>query len=204
MSNMTNEMQQARWDLQILSASDPAASANMMRHVCALGMMLTGGKGRPRLETEPAIQAGFQLAPGEQMLQMAVTSRTGVEQIYLAFDIDDAAGPPVGLGIIRSEGEQVVTYGKCQLWSPSNVGRAVIVPGLSGEHGHFTFRRGAPLRHVRGLPPGDLRAGCLRGLARMKRLLESPELRDVHRDGVVCVIHNESRELFADTMPVAA
>ena len=42
MMNKFEEIRQARHDLEMLSASDPAVSANMLRCVAAYSLMITG------------------------------------------------------------------------------------------------------------------------------------------------------------------
>lgn len=201
----TEEMRQARHDLQMLSASDPAASANMLRHVAAYSLMVMGRRGRERRDAEPQIVAGFVLTHGEHQLPAAATRRSGIETIYLAFDVDDAAGPPVAAGVFRKQRDGVVLYGNCRLWAPANDGRALIVPCGVGDYvGYLAFRPGQTLRLVDAPVPGDLEAGFRRAASRMQRLLASDALRDVHREGYMHCIRNEGQDLFGEVTRIAA
>lgn len=190
MINETEEMKQARRDLQLLSASDPAASRNMLRYAAALAMIVSGRQRRGRQHGEPHVGSGFQLTPGEQTMMMALTLRTDEEQLYLAFDIDDAAGLPTGLGFIRNEGEAVVCY-NCSLWASTSDGRAVIVPRDEAFEGYLVFQPDGPLRHVRSPLPGDRQAGFRRASARLVRLVNSKALQDIRGDGYMHVFQTE-------------
>lgn len=201
----TDEMRQARHDLQLLSASDPAAGANMMKYVAAYSMLLTGRRGRNRRPNEPQLGAGFVLTHGDQNLCAAAARRSGTDYIYIAFDVDDAAVPPVAAGVFREQNGAMFVYGDCRLWSPANDGRAILVPmGVGPEVGHFAFRPGRPLRLVEAPVPGDLEAGFRRASARMQRLLASDDLRDVHRQGYMHLIHNVGQDIYAETSRLAA
>jgi len=126
--------------------------------------------------------------------------------VYIAFDVDDAAGPPVATCIFRKQGDEAVVHGPCRLWSPVNDGRALLVPtGREGVHdGYFAFRPGRQLKLVIGPVPGDLEAGLRRAATRMQRLLASEALRHVHREGYMSCIRNEDQELFAETTRAVA
>lgn len=201
----TDEMRQARHDLQMLSATDPAASGNMLRHVAAYSLMVTGRRGRERSDAEPQIVAGFVLTHGEHQLPAAAVRRSGIETIYLAFDVDDAAGAPVAAGVFRKQDADVVVFGNCRLWSPANDGRAVIVPCGPGDYaGHLAFRPGRSLKLVEAPVPGELEAGFRRAATRMQRLLESNALADVHREGYLHCIYNQGQELYGEVMRAAA
>lgn len=205
MMNETEEMRQARFDLQMLSASDPAVSSNMLRHVAATSIMLTGRRGRDRRENEPQFGSGFVLTHGDHHLFAAAARKSLVDQIYIAFDVDDGIAPPVAMGVFRPLDGNVFLYGNCRLWSPANDGRAILVPMGSGDYeGYLAFRQGCPLRLIEAAVPGDLEAGFRRARARMGRLLASDALRDVHHEGFMHRIHNKGEDLFADTTRAAA
>jgi hypothetical protein len=205
MMNETEEMRQARHALQDLSASDPAVSANMMRYVAAYAIMVTGRRGQERRKDEPQIGSGFVLTHGNEQLCAAAVRRSGTDYLYIAFDVDDAAAPPVAAGVFRQEGEDMVAYGNCRLWSPANDGRALLVPiGDGGYAGHFAFRPGQPLKFVEAPLPGDYEAGVRRADARMRRLLSSAALSNVHREGYMHVIHNQGQDLYGETTRLAA
>lgn len=203
--NETEEMRDARHDLQLLTATDPAASANMLRHVAACSLMLTGRRGRERQCAEPQVVAGFVLTHGSHQLPAAATRRSGVETVYLAFDVDDAAGPPVATGVFSRKGADAIVYGNCRLWSPANDGRALLVPMGDGEYlGYLAFRPGRPFSLVASPVPGDPEAGYRRAATRMQRLLASDALRDIHREGFMHLIRNEGQELFGEVRRAAA
>lgn len=205
MMNETEEMRQARYDLQMLSASDPAASANMMRYVAAYSIMLSGRRGRERRTSEPQMGAGFVLTHGDHQLCAAAARRSGTDYVYIAFDVDDAAAPPVATGVFRQHGDDMVVFGNCVLWSPANEGRAILVPQGEGDYvGYLTFRPGQPFKLVDAPVPGDLAAGVRRADARVQRLLASDVLRNVHREGYMHRIYNRDQEIFAETKALAA
>lgn len=205
MMHETDEMRQARFELQLLSASDPAAAANMLRYVAAYSIMLTGRRGRDRQENEPQLGSGFLLTHGDHQLHAAAARRSKTDYIYIAFDVDDAASAPIAAGVFRQQGEHMVVYGDCRLWSPANDGRALLVPQGEGDYvGYLAFRPGQPLKLVDAPVPGDFEAGVRRANARLDRLLASDALRDVHREGYMHRIHNEGQEIFAETTPLAA
>lgn len=205
MMNETEEMRQARHDLQLLTASDPAAAGNMMRHVVALSIMLSGRRGRERRDREPQMGSGFLLTLGAHKLCAAAARRSGTDYIYIAFDVDDAAAPPLATGVFRQQGDDMVVYGNCVLWSPANDGRALLIPRGDGSYiGYFAFRPGQPLRLVEAPLPGDLAAGIRRAEARMRGLLGSDALREVHREGFMHRIHNQGQEIYAETTALAA
>lgn len=203
--NETDEMREARHALQLLSASDPAAAANMMRRVAAYSIMVTGRRGRERREGEPQMGAGFVLTHGDHNLCAAAARRSGTDYIYIAFDVDDATSAPVAAGVFREQDDSMFVYGDCRLWSPANDGRALLVPmGVGDYAGYFAFRPGKRLKLVRSALPGDLDAGLRRAAARMRRLLASDALREVHREGYMHLIHNQGQEIYPETTRLAA
>jgi hypothetical protein len=204
MMNETEEMRQARHALQELSASDPAASSNMLRYVAAFSIMVTGRRGRDRRGAEPQIGAGFVLTRGDQNLCAAATRRSGTDYLYIAFDVDDAAGPPVAAGVFSRRGDDMVAFGNCRLWSPANDGRALLVPqGCDGYGGFIAFRPGLPFRFVEAPLPGDFEAGVRRAETRLRRLLASDDLRDLG-GGYMHVIRNEGDHIYAQSSRIAA
>jgi len=204
MINETNEMRDARHELQTLSASDPLAQANMLRHVAACTQLLTGRLGLQALPREPLFGAGFRLVRGEERLFAAFTRGDGLERVYIAFDIDDPQGPPLGIGLFRKEGGHVVCYGLCKLWAPPGDSRALLVPtGEGGPVGHFAFRRGKPFRWTEGPVPGDLVAGLRRAQTRMARLLKSAEAEGVQRRGYATVVRNVGQTVHVRPLSMA-
>lgn len=201
--NETEEMRQVRHALQDLSASDPAASANMLRHAAAYSLMMTGRRGRDRLKGEPQIGAGFVLMHGEQCICADTVRRSGTDYVYIAFDVDDAAGPPIASGVFSPRGEDVVVFGNCRLWSPTNDGRALLVPQGGGRRGYFAFRPGRPLKFVDGPLPSDIEAGFRRADVRLRRLLASQDLRNLD-NGYIFVLRSEGGQIVARATPVAA
>ena len=205
MMNETDEMRQARQNLQLLSASDPAATSNMMRYVAATSLMLTGRLGRDRSDSEPQVVAGFRLTHGDHKLCAAATRRGGVDVVYLAFDVDDASAPPLAIGAFRNQDGEVALYGACRLWSPATDGRAVLVPNGDGDYlGYLAFRPGRQLVRVDAPLPGDEDGGYRRAASRMKRLLDSHEVRAVRGGGYMHLLQNQGQEVFAETSKLAA
>lgn len=203
MMNETKEMRQARHALQDLSASDPAASANMLRHAAAFTLMMTGRRGRDWREGEPQIGAGFVLTHGDECICVETARRSRTDYVYIAFDVDDAAGPPIASGVFSPRGEDVAVFGNCRLWSPANDGRALLVPQGDGCLGYFAFRPGRPLKFVDRPLPGDFEAGARRADARLRRLLASEDLRNLD-GGLMFVLRSEGGQIVAEATPVAA
>ncbi|WCT72628.1 hypothetical protein PQ455_13425 [Sphingomonas naphthae] len=196
-------MRDARRQLEELTISDPAAVANMMRHLAAVSFVLTGRRVIETREDEPRLTAGFRLMGGAHHLCGAVTSRTGIDQVYVAFDVDDAVGPPIGLGLFRKEKHETLVYGDCRLWSPADGGRAILVPDPTGDHGHFAFQPGSRLKHLPGLPAGNLEPGLRRAAARRVRLLNSGELRNASEGCAVTRFSNVGRKIFVEVTPLS-
>jgi len=166
----TNETRTARHRLQELSCSDPAA----------VSMLLTGRRGRERDSAEPNIQAGFRLTAAERDILSAAAVRLRMDVVHLTFDVDDPAGPPIGIVVIRSEGDEVACYPRCALWSPTGAGRVVIVPLNDGPPSHFVLRRGKPMVKVAGWPARSLDAGLRRGGNALFRHASAQKLRNAH------------------------
>lgn len=201
----TKEMREARHQLQELSASDPLARANMLRHVAACTQLLTGRPGVDALPSEPFVGAGFRFENGEAQLFATFTRNDAVERIYIAFDIDDARGLPIGIGLFRKEGDDVICYGLCKIWSPVGGGRAVLVPlEEDGYKGYFSFRKGQPFRWVAGSVPGDFDAGLRRTQARVARLMRSAAADASELRGCGSVVTNVGQTVFVRPFGVAA
>lgn len=201
----TDAMREARHALQELTATDPAARANILRYVAAYSLMVTGRRARERRGDEPQTVGGFVLTHGDQYLCAEATRRGGRDQLYIAFDVDDAASAPVAAGVFSKRGEDVVVFGNCRLWSPANDGRALLVPqGVDGYGGYLAFQPGRPFRHVDASLPGDVEAGYRRADARLRRLLASDELRSIRDEGYLHVVRNEGRDIHVNTTPLAA
>lgn len=204
MMNDAKKMQQARWELEMLTASDPSATSNMMRHVAALSLMLTCRRQTDSKWGEPEISACFLMDAEDRRFRMYVAARTGIDQIHVGFDVDDAVGPACGIAIIRVEGDVVASYGECRLWSPANDGRAVLVPMGEGGSGHFAFQKEGPLRKLPGRPARDLAPGFRRAATRYARLVTSADLRDVGREGFLHVISDDRGTLSTRPTSLAA
>lgn len=204
MMNATEEMRAARWELKMLTASDRAATSNMLRHVVAVAIMLAGRRQKDKLPGEPEIGACFLLDADDRDFMMHITARTKIDQIHVGFDVADASGPARGIGVTCVEGEEVASYGTCRLWAPASDGRAVLVPMGDGASGYFSFRKGGSLKRLSGRPATDLEPGFRRAVARLSRLLASAELRDVGREGFFHVISNDDGELSARATSLAA
>lgn len=205
MVHMTEEKRAATIKLQELSASDPAARTNMLRHLGALTELVTGRQRYTEGDgdlSEPMFMAGFQLTPGQQQACMMLTARTGVEQVYLAFDADDAAGPPRGLGVVRVDGDRVVMDLFCRIWSPPGGRRAVIVPTGEGTRGHYAFRRGKRLQFKDPRPRGDLAAGFRRAEDLQRELVKARMLCPI--EGELTRYLAEGRGIVSISQPIAA
>lgn len=107
--------------LQILTASDPKARANMMRYAAAVRIMLTGQKDETE-DLKILIGMGFGMSDATDLKYQMLTRLDGCDRMYLRFDVDDACGPPDGLGLIRLQGGEPVSYGQCRIWSPPRTG----------------------------------------------------------------------------------
>lgn len=205
MINETIEMRAARHELQTLSASDPIAQANMLRHVAACTLLLTGRAAVKALPRDPLFSAGFRLVNGEERLWGAMTRTDAIDRIYIAFDIDDPQGPPVGLGIFRKEGEHAVCHGFCKIWSPAEEGRSLLVPLANGKHsGYFAYRPGQPFRWTQGHVPGDLVAGVRRAHTRTESLLKAFKADPQPRRGFALVASNVGQTLIVRPLPWVA
>jgi len=205
MVNVNEITRQARHGLQTLSASDPYAQANMLRYVAACTQLLTGRAVGKALTGEPLVGAGFRLVDGGERVFASFTRCDGVERIYIAFDVDDAQGPPIGIGLFRKEGEHVVCYGLCKLWSPVGGGRALLVPtGGDGSSGYFTFRDGHAFRWVEGPVPGDFFAGLRRAHACLARQLAASHAEPVSRRGFATIVSNIGQTIVRRPLPLAA
>jgi hypothetical protein len=205
MTNETEAMRKARHALQELSASDPTASANMMRHAVAYALMVTGRRGRERRRNEPQIGAGFILTHGDENLFAAAARRSGTDYLYVSFDVDEASAAPAALDVFSRRGDDMVVFGNCRLWAPANDGRALLVPqSADGYGGYLAFRPGQPFRHVYAPLPGNFDAGVRRADVRLRRTLASYALRDVHREGFMHVIHNKRDAIYVNTSRLAA
>lgn len=202
MVHTKEEMRAATIGLQELSASDPADRANMLRHLGALTELVTGRQRGFEQPGEPMFMAGFQLTPSQQQACKMLTARTGIEQVYLAFDADDAAGPPRGLGVVHIDRDRVVMDLICRVWSPPGGGRALIVPTGEGTRGHYAFRRGAGLRFVDRGPRGDLAAGFRRADDLQRELVKARALCPI--EGELTRYLAEGRGLIAISQSIAA
>ncbi|WP_129586392.1 hypothetical protein [Sphingomonas montana] len=199
MIKMTEEMQNAAYALKELSASDPAVLSNMIRHTAAYGRMLRGRGDNARRAGEPQILSGFALSEGEDRLFGKLVRHSATDLLYLEFDVDDAAAPALALHLFSKEADNVRHYANCRLWSPTNGGRALVVP-VGAEHVfHFVFQSEEPLKPVIGSLPGNPEAGFRRADTRVARLLSSADLCDVHRTGFVSRLHNEGQDIFGRT-----
>ncbi|WP_242153664.1 hypothetical protein [Sphingomonas sp. BAUL-RG-20F-R05-02] len=203
MTTETDQMRDARHELEMLSASDPAAQANMLQHVAAFRMMLTGRRHDQECEVL-LIGAGFVLKHGSEKLLGAVCREDGRERIYIAFDVDDPAGPPLCWGLFVPQWGQVTCYGRCRLWSPANDARALIVPSSEPGSSHYAYRSGSKLRRLEGLPPGDLEAGFRRADARLAKLLKSEDLQQLRDKGFLAVLRSSDGKLERHTEKMAA
>ena len=163
------------FELELLTISDPKVRANMMRYSMALRIALTGRKDHhPSLKI--LIGMGFTMSDETDEAYQEATKQDGCDRLYLRFDVDDALGPPDGMGLVRLEDDRSVLYGRCNLWMPQTNGRPVIIFEHEGRYGHFAYRPGSTLKRIDSLPandhwPGFKRAqDCLAALVASKRL----------------------------------
>ncbi|WP_242147019.1 hypothetical protein [Sphingomonas sp. BAUL-RG-20F-R05-02] len=203
MTEETESMRDARHELEMLSASDPIAQANMLRHVVAFRMLLTGHRYDQNCD-DLLIAAGFILKHRPENLLGAACRMDARERIHIGFDVDDAAAPPLSLALFVPQWGQVTCYDSCRIWSPANDGRALIVPSNDPGFGHYAYRPGAKLRRLHGLPSGDLDAGFRRADARIARLLKSDELTRLRSNRFLHVLRSGDGELACHTTKLAA
>jgi hypothetical protein len=176
--NGTDEAGAVHFDLQRLTMSDPAARDNMMRYIAAFRTLLTGRQ-QDSEDLKVMIGAGFGITDASEVQHQFLTAADGCDRLFIRFDVDDAAGPPDGLGLFRKEGGAVSLYGQCRLWSPPSGGRPIIIFYHERRMGHFAYRPGKTLRRVDRLPTVDLMPGYLRADARLASLVASDLLREV-------------------------
>ena len=169
-----------RRKLQELTASDPAVQVNMLRYVAAFSMMVGRRASEKLREGDAEVWATFQMSEGEHDMQSVIAGRSKVDRVMLAFDVDDASGPPVNLCVIRVEGDAVATYSNCQLWAPTGARTAMIVSRAEGMAGSFSFVQGRTLRFTGELPPGNLELGFKRGWNALIKLARSDRLDNIH------------------------
>mgnify|MGYP001255828074 FL=1 len=166
------------FELELLTLSDPKVRANMMRYSMALRIALTGRKDHdPSLRI--LIGMGFTMSDETDEAYQEATRRDGCDRLYLRFDVDDALGPPDGMGLVRLEDDRTVLYGRCNLWMPQSAGRPVIVFEHEGRYGHFAYRPGSTLVRVDSLPANDHRPGFKRAQDRLAALVASKRLQKV-------------------------
>ena len=202
--NETEKMRAARHELEFLSASDPAAYANMVRYVVAYSKLLTGAMPDQVGSKSPVVMAGFRLAGGDEALLAKAVRNERRDCIYIAFDVDDAQGAPAAMGIFRREGDQIICYGCCKVWSPVQ-GHALLVPTVGDDAvGYFAFRRSGPPRWVDGQVPGSFGAGLLRTQTRLQDLLDEARRAEVHLRGDATVYSSERGELVGRPLKRAA
>lgn len=176
--NDADDTKDPHFNLQALTVSDAKARTNMMRYAKALRFALTGRRDDGP-DAKILIGMGFGMSDEADIKLQALTRSDGRDRLYLRFDVDDACGPPDGLGIIRLEGIRTVLYGQCRLWAPASMGSPVIIFGHEGRFGHFKFQPGKTLKRVDSLPADDLTPGYRRAAARLAKLVASKRLRDV-------------------------
>lgn len=164
--------------LKLLTISNPKVWANMMRYAMAFRIALTGRKKHdPSLKI--LIGMGFTMSDETDEAYQEATRQDGCDRLYLRFDIDDALGPPDGLGLVRLEDDRTVLYGRCNLWMPQTSGRPVIVFEHEGRYGHFAYRPGRTLQRIDFLPADYLKPGFERAQDRLAALVASKRLRKV-------------------------
>lgn len=164
--------------LQLLTASDPKVRRNMMRYSAALRIALTGQQ-HDSPDLKILIGMGFGMSDETDVEYQRLTLEDGNDRIYLRFNVDDALGPPDGMGVIRREGEKAVLYGQCRLWAPPTAKSPVIIFEHEDRYGCFIFRRGKALIRVDELPEHNLMPGFKRASHRLARLVKSKRLKHV-------------------------
>lgn len=166
----------ASLELQMLTVSDPAARSHMMRHVIALRKLLTG---RMSDRDVPGLMIGttFGVSDGAEAAYTVSTEIDGIARILIAFDVDDAKGPPQGYGLFLKEEGRVRMYDYAGPWKPAGVGRALLSAANDlGGGGFFAYQRKTMVR-VATPPSGQFAPGYERAKARVAALADSREVR---------------------------
>ncbi len=204
MMNETEKMRTARHELELLSASDPAAYANMVRYVVAYSKLLTGVMPDQVGLKAPVVMAGFRLVGGDEAVLARAVQMDGRDCIYIAFDVDEAQGAPAAMGIFRKDGDHTLCYGCCKVWSPVQ-GHALLVPTAHDDAvGYFSFRRSGPPRWVDGQVPGSFGAGLRRTQTRIEHLLDEARRAEVQLRGYATVYKSEDGKLVSHPLKRAA
>lgn len=182
---MNNELCDLGLDLmlEILTASDSKVRANMMRYAKALGPVLTGHEDyHPRQKI--LIAMGFGMSDETDEAYQEATRRDGCDRLYLRFGVNEALGPPDGMGVVRLKGDKTVLYGRCNLWMAQTGGHPIIFFVHEGRYGHFSYRPGTTLKRIDSLPADDHRPGFRRAQDHLTALVTSKPLKKVSKPNI--------------------
>lgn len=164
--------------LQKLTLSDPAASANMLRHLGATRLLLTGMlEDAPELRLIPA--AGFDLTEAAAKRLSDLVQADGNDRLWITFDVDDGLGAPIGIDLFhRRKGSGRVVRAGCRLWLPEYSGPVSLVYRRINGFARYEPGPKGVLRRCEGPPVGDVEDGVRRAAARLGRAIDSPQVRE--------------------------
>ncbi len=179
MSKNTDTMDAAA-QLRLLSMSDEKTRTNMMRHILATRMLLTG-KHRDCEVAKIALGACFGVTDAAEVQLTELTRQDGCDRVCIGFDVDDPQGPPSALGLCHRDGDAVLFFETCTFWSPPGGDRAGILVGGGGGWAswHLSYRPGRGLVRVERDPGESPEAGIRRASARYRKLATSAVVRTI-------------------------
>lgn len=169
-------------ELQMLTLSDPAARANMLRHIAAVRLLFTDDIADAE-HHGLLIGSGFGISDDAEEQCYRSVAADGVSRLYLMFDVDDALGPPYAYGLFHREDGETVFYHYAGPWMPLDGGKPLISASNGKRAGFFVYRRGR-LRRAAKPPASDFKPGYSRAATRIAALLRTPGIRDFAPDPV--------------------
>lgn len=179
----------SEFGFELLTISNPGVRASMTRYTKAFRIALTGHKDHhPGLKIQ--IGMGFGMSDETDEAYQEATRQDGCDRLYLRFDVDNALGPPDGMGLVRIERGETVLIGRCSLWMPRATGKPVIAFEHEGQYGHFAYCPGDTLRRVNAVPALDLRPGINRAQLYLAALVASKRLERVEEPHITMRIAN--------------
>ena len=185
--------------LELLSASDPAARASMMRHTVALRSMMTG-----RLHDRDVAHVLFGANFGSTLEGVehlkALTGADGRDRIMIGFDVDDPLGAPANFGFSHLRDGVPTFYDQCAPWMPPTSNRVLLIGQNDREIMTFHYKPGHPLVREPGRPARDPWPGIRRAQARLAKLVTTPAVRNAVGD-VYLRVAPEGRTESLFTLP---